>query len=158
MKPYKLMLAAAFAAFLLTWSMTGRVSTVRAHAENGYTNAALQGTLGFSLQGTLGAGAPVAGYGILVADGNGGLSGTETIQSPAGLITRTFQGSYVINPDGTGTLTMLFPDPPSPGDDTVAAPTPTVAHFSFVMVDDKKGLRSIQTDAGAFVSGYFEKQ
>ena len=33
-----------------------------------------------------------------------GLIGTETIQSLSGLITRSFQGNYVVNPDGSGTL------------------------------------------------------
>ena len=161
----KFTLAAALVAVLLGWAVAGGVFTTRpAHAENGYTNLSLKGTFGFTIQGVAG-GPIVSGYGLLAADGNGGVTGTETLQLPGGMLRRSFQGSYVVNPDGTGTMTLNFAQPPDVGrdgpDEETQAPSPAVvpsSHFAFVLVDGSKELRSIQTDSGAIVSAAFKLQ
>jgi hypothetical protein len=75
----------------------------KAQAQSGCTSASFQGAFGYTFNGLTGFNArPFAAVGRLVADGQGNVSGSET-QSANGVIsTRTYTGTYKVNPDCTG--------------------------------------------------------
>ncbi len=130
------------------------------HAAATFTNASLKGTFGYTFSGSAGGAVPVAGFGILNADGNGGISGTETTGAfGASLVTRPFVGTYAINGDGTGTVTISYTDVPADSGD-VGTPTsmPVSAHYSFVIVNGAKELRSVRTDPGVVTTANFAMQ
>jgi hypothetical protein len=78
-----------------------------------FSLASLKGNYTYTLGGTI-FGLP-QGYGTyheagsFVADGNGGLTGVDDFSPGANLISGPLSGSYTINGDGTGTMTL---DPP----------------------------------------------
>ncbi|MGD1026148.1 hypothetical protein [Candidatus Binatus soli] len=52
---------------------------------------------------------PIAGFGNLTADGTGNITGgTETFNAGGSVCTGTITGTYSVNPDGTGALTLTF--------------------------------------------------
>jgi hypothetical protein len=44
--------------------------------------------------------------GQVTADGNGGVNGAATLSLDGSIIRRTFSGTYAVNPDGTGTMSL----------------------------------------------------
>jgi hypothetical protein len=71
--------------------------------------------LGFSLSSVRGTYASTShgttdGTGTLITDGAGNITGgTETVDDGVGDVCRgSLSGSYTVNPDGTGTLTVIF--------------------------------------------------
>ena len=61
-----------------------------------------------ALPALTGAFAPVADVGVFVADGQGKLSGSDTISDGGQIIPRTFTGTYTINSDCRGTAALQF--------------------------------------------------
>jgi hypothetical protein len=124
------------------------------HAQSAPSVASIKGAWGFNLQGMAGGGSsisPVAAGGQVIADGAGNLSGTETYQAyGAGLFNRTFSGTYTVNPDGTGAMTLNFVDE---GAGLVLTNT-----FRFVLVGNSLTLRAVQTDPGLFATAEFQQQ
>jgi hypothetical protein len=117
-----------------------------AQAGSRATDRTVRGDWGFSARGTIVdpetfAQVPAAAVGIFTFDGAGGCTITDQINiggqaiPPSGFRTST-ACSYNVNPDGTGTLVAEFTGDPGP--------TP----LSFVIVDNKKELQFIRTDAG----------
>jgi hypothetical protein len=63
----------------------------------------VKGTYASTFHGT------VDGTGTLIADGAGNIiGGTQTANDGTNSCTGTLTGSYTVNPDGTGTLTIMF--------------------------------------------------
>ena len=114
--------------------------------DDAFTNESIEGRWGFSAQGTIllpepPGPIPAVAVGILDFDGAGGCVITDTANlggtkiGPQTSVTCT----YSVNPDGTGTFSVAFPgDPPG------AEPAP----ISFVIVNEKKEIRTIRTDLG----------
>lgn len=117
----------------------------------GYTNKRIHGNWGFSASGTivppaLPAATPAAAVGIITFDGEGGCSISDTINIGGTSASRTSTTcTYSVNPDGSGSLSALFPGDPGP--------TP----LSFVIVDNAKEIRFIRTDLGV-ASGVASRQ
>ena len=61
---------------------------------------------------------PAADVGVLVSDGQGKISGNDTISFGGQIIPRTFMGTYKVNSDCTGTSTLQF-DPSPTADVTI---------------------------------------
>ena len=79
-----------------------------------------------------GAFAPVADVGVFVADGQGKLSGSDTISDGGQIIPRTFTGTYTINSDCRGTAALQF--------------TPSLAvDIALVLDDQGHEARALQT-------------
>ena len=99
----------------------------------------LKGSFGFSLDGDWIGGTdpgPRATVGLFTADGKGNLSGYGT-KSKNGTISQdlTFTGTYTVNPDCTGSMTMTDSDGELKNND-------------FVIVDKHYELFGIQADDG----------
>lgn len=142
------------------WLIASGYSARSVHAAANFTNASLKGTFGYTFAGTTGGAVPVAGFGILNIDGSGGVTGTEATEAfGASLATRPFLGTYAINGDGTGTLTISYTDiPDDSGDSATPSPMAASAHYSFVIVNGAKELRSVRTDPGIVTTGNFALQ
>jgi hypothetical protein len=78
--------------------------------------------------------------GLITADGQGNLTGSETLALEGSIINRSFQGSYVLGPDGSGSMILN----PSWG--------PAI-HADIFAADAGRSIRFILTDAGNALTG-----
>ena len=117
------------------------------------SNATLRGSFGYTSTGTLldsYVPAPFAGpfgeVGRQTFDGRGNTSATATTSSNGNIAPVTIEGTYTVNPDCTGSMTLNV----SPFDSTV--------HADFVIDRDGAELRAIGTDAGLIETRVYRKQ
>ena len=100
------------------------------------TAATLAGSSGFTFSGFVkdhGRNVPFAGTGLSTSDGAGNLSATITAAENGDVETFPYTGTYVVNPDCTGSVTS----------------TSGGANFSFVIVDGGKEVLGVATDPGS---------
>ena len=129
----------------------GILPRAQAGEHRGCSNASLQGSFGFTSTGTILAlppplAGPFAEIGRQTFDGRGNTEATATLSANGNIVKVTVQGTYVVNPDCTGSMTLYV----SPFGITVNA--------DFVIDDDGAELRAIVTDAGAIESRVYKKQ
>jgi hypothetical protein len=120
------------------------------------SNATLQGGFGYTSTGTLlasipGLPPPLAGpfaeVGRQTFDGKGNTDATATLSANGNIQRVTIAGTYTVNPDCTGTMTLNV------------SPLGLISHLDFVIDDDGAELRAIVTDSGGFVeSRVYSKQ
>jgi hypothetical protein len=89
---------------------------------------------------------PIAQIGRQTFDGRGNTHAIATLSANGNIVRVTAQGTYVVNPDCTGSLTLYI------------SPFGSTANVDFVIDDDGAELRAIVTDAGAIESLVFKKQ
>ena len=81
--------------------------------DKGCSNGTLKGTFAHTLTGFITAppavAGPFAGLGTETFDGNGGLTGNSTVSLNGTISSGTYAGTYTVNPDCTGTYTVLSP-------------------------------------------------
>jgi uncharacterized protein YdeI (BOF family) len=113
--------------------------------DKGCSNATLKGTFAYTITGSTSApppfGGPIAGVGKQTADGNGHVSGTQTVSVNGNILRQTYTGTYTVNPDCTGSITLVVDIPPG-----------LVTHSDFVIDDDGNETRAVQADAGSVVT------
>ena len=125
---------------------------LQADEHRGCSNASLQGSFGFTSTGTLLAlpppfAGPFAEIGRQTFDGRGNTDATATLSANGNIVKGvTVQGTYVVNPDCTGSMTIFI------------LPFGITADLDFVIDDDGAELRAIVTDAGAVESRVYKKQ
>jgi hypothetical protein len=129
----------------------GILPKTQAGEHRGCSNASLQGSFGFTSTGTiLALPLPLAGpfgeIGRQTFDGRGNTDATATISANGNIFRITVQGTYAVNPDCTGSMTLYV----SPFGNTVNA--------DFVIDDDGTELRAMVTDAGAIETRVYKKQ
>ena len=118
----------------------------------GCSNASLQGSFGFTATGTLLAlpapfAGPFAEIGRQTFDGRGNTEATATLSANGNIVKEvTAQGTYVVNPDCTGSMTIYI------------LPFAATANLDFVIDDDEAELRAISTSAGAIETRVYKKQ
>jgi hypothetical protein len=115
------------------------------------STSSLRGSFGFTSSGALvAAPAPLAGpfgeIGRQTFDGSGNTDGAATLSANGNIRNVTVQGSYVVNSDCTGSMTLSV----SPFGSTVP--------LDFVIDDDGAELRAIVTNGGAVESRVYRKQ
>ena len=115
------------------------------------SNASLRGSFGFTNTGTNLAlpsplAGPVAQIGRQTFDGRGNTRATTTLSVNGNILAATAEGTYVVNPDCTGSMTLFV----SPFNITI--------NLDFVIDDDGAELRAILTDAGSNESRVYKKQ
>jgi hypothetical protein len=94
----------------LTLVRLGHPAKVR--AQNGCTNANVQGSFGYSASGfTLAPGTlimvPLANTGRVMADGAGNASGFDTLSVNGVIVKRTFSGTYSVKDDCSGSAVYM---------------------------------------------------
>jgi hypothetical protein len=117
------------------------------------SNGTLWGSFGYTSTGTLLPSyvpAPYAGpfaeVGRQTFDGKGHTDATATTSSNGNIAKVTIEGTYTVNPDCTGSMTLNV----SPFDSTV--------HADFVIGDDGAELRAIGSDSGVVETRVYSKQ
>lgn len=110
-----------------------------------FTNASLKGQYAYSMSGEDLNGAFIARVGSFFADGNGNITqGLEDVNSVSGVTQVSFSGgSYAIQPNGRGTLTL--------------ANAASSLQLSITLISSTKGFM-VQTDLNATSSGNFSLQ
>jgi hypothetical protein len=146
--------ANSFAIALATLLISGIAPQAQAGDGKGCSNASLTGTFVFTAAGFLVAppqfAGPFAGVGTQTFDGNGGTTATETVSQKGNILNVTITGTYTINPDCTGSMTL-----------NITSQNPPVSltnHLSFAIDDNGAEFRAIQTDPGVVVTGTGRKQ
>ena len=132
----------------------------KAHAQ-ACSNATLRGSFGYTSVGTLvslpdAPVGPFAEVGRQTFDGNGKTHATATLSADGNIIQgltgegTTVDGTYLVNPDCTGSMTLnvTFPD----GFGTA------LVHADFVIDKGGAEIRAIVTDSGAVESRVYRKQ
>jgi hypothetical protein len=113
----------------------------------------LIGSFGVATSGSIVAFGPVglvAEVGVIKFDGAGGVSQTTTVSLNGTIVPNrsSISGSYEVNADCTGDLSVLLP-----------GPTGTITSTShFVIVDHGKEVRLVNTGAGRVLLGNARKQ
>ena len=85
-----------------------------AQERNDFTNATLNDRYGFHVLAlsldqsdpTTGKTVPFAISGYYKFNGDGTMSGKDTVSNPSGIIHRSYAGAYKVNSDGTGSLVL----------------------------------------------------
>jgi hypothetical protein len=129
----------------------GILPRAQAGEHRGCTDASLQGSFGFTSTGTLlnlpaPSAGPFAEIGRQTFDGRGGTDATATLSANGNIRRVTVQGTYIVNSDCTGSMTLYI------------SPFGTTATLDFVIDDDGAELRAIVTGAGAIESRVYKKQ
>jgi hypothetical protein len=145
-----LLLALTTAAVLgLSASLAPAGSSPKALAAEGCGLRSLHGGYGFAFQGQV---VPpdveeldLAGAGRIVFDGRGGLSGKEWDSTNGVQETLTFTGSYSIQPDCTGTATLVNSNR-------------RTDHIKFGLIKGGDGFHFTVTDAGVVLTGRVTRQ
>jgi hypothetical protein len=121
----------------------GITSTAEAD-DKGCSNASLQGSYGYTSTGTITAppdiAGPIAEVGTQVFDGRGNTTATAMLSSNGTLFPLTITGTYKVNPDCTGTLTLQV------------SPFGITVDVFFVIDDGWNEFRAIETDSGFVIT------
>jgi hypothetical protein len=117
------------------------------------SNATLHGSFGYTSTGTLldtyvppPLAGPFAEVGRQTFDGKGNTEGTATLSANGNINKVTIEGTYTINADCTGSMTLNV------------SPLGATVHADFVIDDDGAELRAIVTDSGLVESRVYKKQ
>jgi hypothetical protein len=125
---------------LLNMLYLGLAPTARAQDERGCSNASVAGKWGFTTNGTVVGIGPRDSLGIFTLDKAGNLLNGKATSSLNGSVTdETFSGTYSVNPDCTGKLTIQIFD--LSGNKILAAT------LDLVFDSDVRELRAIFTSA-----------
>jgi hypothetical protein len=115
------------------------------------SNASLQGSFGFTSVGTLLAlpapfAGPFAEIGRQTFDGSGNTDFTATLSANGNIVRATGDGTYLVNPDCSGSMTLHV------------LPFNSTVNLDFVIDDDGTELRAIVTGTGIVESRIYKKQ
>ncbi len=125
-------------------------SKVQAEEHQECSNASLHGSFGFTSTGTLNAlpppsAGPFGEIGRQAFDGQGGTEGSATLSANGNVRRVTWQGTYLVNADCTGSMTLFI------------SPLGATVNLDFVIDDDGAELRAILTGpTGTGVPGNVE--
>jgi hypothetical protein len=113
----------------------------------------IRGSYGISTTGSIVSAGPiglVADVGVITFDGSGGVSQTSTVSLNGTIIPSrsSLAGTYEVNSDCTGDLSLTLPTP--------TGPAPSTSHF--VIVHNGEELLTIVTGAGRVLSGNAKRQ
>jgi hypothetical protein len=89
--------------------------------------------------------APFAEAAYFIFDGHGNLSGSSTVDFAGFISPVTFTGTYTVNANCTGNL-------------TVDAGASGIVHRDLVIVDAGKEVEFVSTDRGVVIAGHMKKQ
>jgi hypothetical protein len=114
--------------------------------------ASLKGPFGYSLKGTVYDNQYytylIGAVGRIVADGNGAITGTMSLNFDGSSGRTQFTGTYTVDADCTGSLEIS----------TTLVGANGTTHFDFVIMDDGKTIELVQTDSPFIVTGTLKQQ
>jgi hypothetical protein len=141
------------AAVLATVLVLGIAPKARAGEDEPCSNATLNGSFGYTSTGTLLPSyvpapffGPFAEVGRQTFDGNGHTEATATTSSNGNIVPVTIEGTYSVNKDCTGSMTVNV------------SPFGSVVHADFVIDDHGAEIRAIGTDTGVIETRVYKKQ
>ena len=118
--------------------------------DKGCTNATLRGTFAYTMTGFIMAppafAGPFAEVGTQTFDGKGATTAAATLSQNGNIIPITITGTYKVNPDCTGTLTLLV------------APFGVTVHNFFVIDGSGTELQAIETEPGVVITKIYRRQ
>ncbi len=142
-------IAKTFTIAAVTALVLGVAPTAKAD-NKGCTNASLNGTFAYTSTGFITAPPEVAGpiseIGTQSFDGNGGTTATATISTSGTINQLTITGTYKVNPDCTGTLTLQV------------SPFMITVDVLFVIADSLNEIQMMETDAGLVITRIAHRQ
>lgn len=119
-------------------------------AERGCSNESMRGTFSYTGTGFITAPPAFAGpfveVGTQTFNGFGGTTATATLSQNGNIIQITVTGSYSVNPDCTGTLTLQV------------APLGITVHVFLVIDEGSGGFQGIETDSGLTITRLAHRQ
>jgi len=123
-----------------------------AHAQSACDATTFTGAYGYTESGSVydsqGNLYYLASSGRMVADGAGGLTGSETVSFDGTIIRRQYTGTYTMTGDCLGSVTLQF---------TPAAPIAT-SHGDIVAVNNARQINYVQSDPNFVFSGVLTRQ
>lgn len=118
--------------------------------DKGCTNTSLRGTYVFTSTGFITAPPTLAGptgeVGTQTFDGRGSTTYAATLSSNGNIVQVTAKGTYTVNPDCTGTFTV------------VVAPFNATIHVFFVVNGDATELQALETETGFVITRIYHRQ
>jgi hypothetical protein len=151
MKTLSIRLVAAAKTTLVIVFATAFVLAIVPGAQAGEcSNRTIAGSWGYTITGsTFNTGpvlsGPMAVVGRQTYDLRGNITGTQTANLNGNVFRQVLTGTYTVNPDCTGTMTV-FVSPPG-----------ITGHVDFVVVNGGTEMRVIGTDGGGTSTGNFKK-
>jgi hypothetical protein len=117
-----------------------------AKAQNkGCSNTTLLGTFAYTSTGTITSppdlAGPIAEVGTETFDGNGGTAATATLSSNGTILQLVITGTYIVNPDCTGTMTLQ-----------VVSPFQTTVDVFFVIDNAGDEFQGMETNSGFVIT------
>ncbi len=145
-------------AALMLLTYTGEHAPGSAFAASRFSDRSFKGSYAVGFSGTDLTVGPIAGTGVLIADGKGNLSGTETIKDGPIVCTESFAGTYAITADGTGTGSVTVTSTPDGG--ICAASVGNVITFSLVLSGDRPSnqIKLSETNPNYVILGSGDRQ
>lgn len=123
-----------------------------AHAQSACDATTFTGAYGYSESGYAydiqGNTYILASTGRMVADGNGGLTGTETLSFDGTIVRRQYTGTYTMTGECVGSVTMQFASASAGG----------TIHGDIVAVNNARQINFVQTDPNFVFSGVLTRQ
>jgi hypothetical protein len=107
-------------------------------ADGGFSRRSFHGSYALGISGAVISVGPIAGTGVLVADGEGNLTGTQTISYGSGPCTFNVAGTYDVNPDGNGSGQLTVSG--ASGGTICTSGNGLTVTFSLVLVGGGKGV------------------
>jgi hypothetical protein len=135
-----------------TESAQAVVATAAVDSLQNCANRVLTGRYAYQIQGTVFDPPPVIQavfVGVVEFDGQGALRGSDFGSFSGQVVPRTFNGTYSVNPDCTGSATLNI---------LTGFPVGATFHLSIVLIDRGKSALFIQTDPGTQFTGSATKQ
>src|SRR5260370_41329364 len=112
--------------------------------DKGCSNVTLTGTFACTSTGFITAppdfAGPFAETGTQIFNGRGGTPAAVTLSQNGNILPVTIKGTYTVNPDCTGTFTLLV------------SPIGVTVHVFFVIDDSGNGFQAIETDPGLVIT------
>jgi hypothetical protein len=112
--------------------------------DKGCSNVIVQGTFAYTGTGFIAAPSPAAGpfveVGTQTFDGRGGTTYAATLSANGNIVQVTATGTYTVNPDCTGTMTLQV------------LPRNATVHIFFVIADGGSEIQAIETDPGLIIT------
>jgi hypothetical protein len=119
-------------------------------ADKGCSDASLTGTFAYTTTGSILAppalAGPFASVGTQTFDGIGGTTATATVSQNGNIVSVTIKGTYTVNPNCTGTMTLQI------------SPVALTTHLFFVIDQNNGEFQALQTDSGIVVTGIARRQ